>query len=305
MNDIRIDPNFELVTINSFDDIRKCPAYREDIDIKQHKISKLIGDYTFKEQVHCGLKNCHTPHNTGFLAVTEDGLETNIGHVCGNKWSGDNFAIQKRQFKQIKEYQQHSQLLNATIANKTSISARIKEISERKYGAKWLQNSISNFRDICPSDIYKELIRRASRNELNVILARERTSDEIATLQAMNPNAPRDSLRYEEKVIGLLSGLEIFKTSIHDLLIVQVANKLTELSQKQISLLKISERRKFVEWANQIENHFTEAEELLASCLRFFHEDNLKYLPHLTKDTNNQLQIRRLKWNLDKSTGNY
>ena len=125
LNDIRFDPNFEIVTINSFDDIRKRPAYREKIDPKLHKIADLIGEYNFKEEVICGV--CGTSHNKGFLAVTEDRLETNIGHVCGGKWGGDGFSIQKRQFQQIKEYQQHSLFLNAIIAQKTTITGRIKE----------------------------------------------------------------------------------------------------------------------------------------------------------------------------------
>ena len=140
---------------------------------------------------------------------------------------------------------------------------------------------------------------------MNVTLERARSSDEISTLQVMNPRASRDSLKYDVQVIGLLSGLEIFKADIHELLLINVAKKLTELSQKQIALLKISERRNFVEWANQIERHFSEAEELLASCLRFFNKDNLKYLPHIIKNPESQRQIRKLQWNLDKGTGKF
>ena len=88
----------ELLVLKTFEDIRNRPAFREDLDPNQHKIAKLIGDYTFKEKVHCGLHSCHTPHNTGFLAVTEDNLETIVGNVCGRKWGGDDFIYQKRLF---------------------------------------------------------------------------------------------------------------------------------------------------------------------------------------------------------------
>ena len=301
MNDIFVKLPYDLVLIESIEDIRSRPAFRDDIDSKQHKIANLIGDYTFKEQVLCGLKDCHTAHNKGFLAVTEDGLETIIGHVCGKKWGGSDFVYQKRQFNQRREFKQHSQLLNTVTANKDSINSRIKEISERKYGAKWLQASLRNFREICASDVLTDLSKRATRNDLNVIEHRERTSAEIDRVHEMFPNTPRDNHRFEEITIGLLNGLDIFKKDIHALLIMQVSNVLQQLSQKDIQSMKVSDRRKFVDWANEIESKFIEAEELLASGLRFFSDNNVKLLHHLSKDKNNSM--KKLKWNLDAGTG--
>jgi len=301
LSDYSVEQQNELITINTLEDIRSRPAFREDIDPKQHKIAKLIGDYTFKDQVPCGLNDCHTPHNKGFLARTEDGLETIIGHVCGRKWGGESFVHHKRSFTQRKEYQQHSQLLNSIMSKRNEIEARIKEISERKFGAKWLIGSMKNFREICPDAVYGELSKRAIRGEPNVVEHRERSQEDINRLHAMYPNTSRESHRYEEVRIGIFDGLEIFKSSIHDLLILKVSNVLRELCQTDITSLKASERRKYVEWANQIENRFNEAEELLASGLRFFGESNIKLLHHLSKDKSNPM--KKLKWNLEAGTG--
>ena len=76
----------EIPTIASWDDIFGRSAYATDVDGVKTNLLAVIAPYRGLHPAKpCGLTNCHTPHNNGYLIVTDDGRETNIGANCGKK----------------------------------------------------------------------------------------------------------------------------------------------------------------------------------------------------------------------------
>lgn len=88
-----IDDFSLLVDLRSPSDLAQRPRYRPSLDPKQSKLVEVLAPYHFDEPYPCGLSSCHTPHKTGYLVVTGDNRETNIGGVCGKHIFGDEFAI--------------------------------------------------------------------------------------------------------------------------------------------------------------------------------------------------------------------
>src|SRR3546814_4713524 len=80
---ITINGEKGFVRIESWDDIESRPGFAKDIDPRSVKLKAIIGSYTFSDYIPCGLSTCHQPHGNGFLVVTVDGRETNIGRICG------------------------------------------------------------------------------------------------------------------------------------------------------------------------------------------------------------------------------
>ncbi|HHF0702221.1 TPA: hypothetical protein ACPIBI_004804 [Pseudomonas aeruginosa] len=74
--------------IKSPEDFVDRPDYREVLDFGEksgRELLEILGAYIFPDtkSVKCGIRNCRTPHRRGYLISTTDGLETNIGNVCG------------------------------------------------------------------------------------------------------------------------------------------------------------------------------------------------------------------------------
>ncbi len=96
---ITLNSDRGLVQIDSWTDIETRPGFVKDLDPTAHKLKSIIGRYVFSDRIRCGLSNCHTPHAKGYIVVTEDGHETNIGKDCGKTYFGVDFEILSGQFE--------------------------------------------------------------------------------------------------------------------------------------------------------------------------------------------------------------
>lgn len=80
------DPSSEDIavpSITSWEDIFGRSAYASDVDGTKTELLDVIAPYRGLQPAKpCGLTNCHTPHNNGYLIVTADNRETNIGADC-------------------------------------------------------------------------------------------------------------------------------------------------------------------------------------------------------------------------------
>lgn len=96
---ITINTEKQLVRIDSWEQVLERPGFNDNLDPTKHELKAIIGRYAFKDKFRCGLSNCHTPHNRGYLVVTKDGLETNLGKDCGRNHFGVDFNDMSRQFE--------------------------------------------------------------------------------------------------------------------------------------------------------------------------------------------------------------
>jgi len=139
---------FVPIRFRAAEDFKSRPNYRDDLDHLQHKLHRIIGDYSFPKsaQIRCGLKECRTKHwHGGYVVETVDGLETNIGADCGKKYFSVNWGDLQTAFdkaaadRDLREWLQEllgrrsSLLSRAESASRTlvTLSARIQELEQK------------------------------------------------------------------------------------------------------------------------------------------------------------------------------
>src|SRR3546814_15780154 len=123
----RTDPLFPYTTLLRYDDIESRPGFAKDIDPRSVKLKAIIGSDTFSDYIPCGLSTCHQPHGNGFLVVTVDGRETNIGSICGKRHFSVDFVQMSRVFLKDLRAQQNREFLWELKHKLPSVTAEIDE----------------------------------------------------------------------------------------------------------------------------------------------------------------------------------
>src|SRR5580704_1957839 len=95
---ITINTDKGLFRIQTWADVSTRPGFTPNLDPVAFPLKAIIGRYVFGDQVRCGLKNCHTMHNRGYIVTAASGQETNIGKDCGKTYFSVDFEHVKRQF---------------------------------------------------------------------------------------------------------------------------------------------------------------------------------------------------------------
>lgn len=130
--------------IEQWSEITSRPAFKAQISKSEHKLSEIIGYYRFKDKIHCGLKGCNQPHQMGYVVRTDDGIETNIGNICG----ADEFGVQ---FKELTgQFDQFMKLEN----NKMIVSEAKQKCDEWSYFLELFRKNKPSI-DFCVSNIEK------------------------------------------------------------------------------------------------------------------------------------------------------
>lgn len=289
-----------MLEIFSPEDFNRREAYRDEVDPKSTQLIAVLAPYNFKERIRCGLSNCHTPHNFGYLIRTADGRETNIGNKCGRKHFGSDFVIQRDiEEKRRKRFLQ-MQALKVLQERRDELLRRISGLKNGPFGVTWLQRSKRAFRNEVTVPLFQQLVARAKRGDVVVSDIRERSEKEIKRLQELNPGLKREKWRYEATPVGSFVGLEalaieidaIFGSGLENMLDTFFAIDIDTLSNKDLSL--------WANWSNGIENAFQQTEVALAAGRHFFQKANFELLPYLTIDRRLKIRLTDLAWNVEK-----
>ena len=116
----------ELIRVETWEDITTRPGFDGNLNPANQKLASIIGQYGFKDQVPCGLSNCHTLHQRGYIVVTKEGRETNIGKDCGKNYFGVDFEELSAKFtRDIREKENREKLW--------SLSFRLEDVNAQIY----------------------------------------------------------------------------------------------------------------------------------------------------------------------------
>lgn len=260
-----------LVDLKDPSDLQRRPAYLPCLDTKDAQLAEVLAPYYFNEQYPCGLASCRQPHQYGFLVITKDGIETNVGQVCGKNIFGDEFDIKANLQKKRAERKYQLARVQDVLDKKDHFLMRIAELYDRKVGTRWAESSLRQLKEIVDRKTALKLHNMATRGETAIEDVREATSEERERHKAMNPGAK--PLNYVSEKVGDLHGLDFLNSNPHKAL-TELKDKLHELNGINIKELSSQKINKWVAWANDIERSFDEIEEGLAQAVRFFSEDN-------------------------------
>lgn len=265
-----------LVDLKGPSDLTSRPAYRSPLDATDSKLAEVLAPYDFAEPYPCGLASCRQPHQHGFLVVTVDKVETNVGKDCGRRIFGEDFVIKANLQAARASRKRQLDTLQGVLDQKEELLRRISELYDRKTGTRWVNARLRELRE-SPSFPFpsKKLYAMATRGETAVIDVREATKEEKAQHRAFNPSAK--PLEYMEETIGHLQGLKFLVANPHDAATV-LKDKLYELEGTDAKALSARKLQDWVNWANGIEREFDNIEDSLANAVRFFADDNVRLL---------------------------
>lgn len=203
-----------LVRIESSDDIESRPGFAAQVDPRSVKLREIIGSYTFDAMIPCGLATCQQPHGNGFLVVTDDGRETNIGRICGKRYFSAEFTRMSRIFLQAIRAQQNRELLGALKHRLPSLKAQVVALKSERYGANWIYshiNQLTGHSVALPTPVINAVRQAIRRGDGVLITERAATKQEredrsaaadIKGLEHMRRNAPV----FIEEHVGQLEG---------------------------------------------------------------------------------------------------
>ncbi len=121
-----------LVDLKGPSDLTRRPAYRSPLDATDSKLAEVLAPYDFAEPYPCGLASCRQPHQHGFLVVTVDKVETNVGKDCGRRIFGEDFAIKANLQAARASRKRQLDTLQGVLARKKELLGRISELYGRK-----------------------------------------------------------------------------------------------------------------------------------------------------------------------------
>ena len=285
-----------FIQINTPDDLTLRSDYMSEIDPEVSQVAEVIGSYTLAKQIQCGVAGCAKPHLRGSLIRTVDGKETNIGQACGKKHYGSELAVKSAEFEKKRAYSNQLAIIQDVIARKEQLLERIQTINNQRQGAKWLLNSKRELRKVLPDDAWGKLLSRATRGDIEVNRVVELNAKQIDDLVTANPGSTREQFRVKSDLMGSFVGIEVLNSDIREVLMTKIHAQLQQIDRVNVKKLTPFERRKWVNWANQIEALFVEATEIINTGVSFFTPHNFGLMQYLTLQRAEQARLAALTW---------
>lgn len=181
--------------VNDWTEIQSRDSYHPKLELTDQQLSDVFGYYEdLPEEIPCGKSSCRAGHKKGFLVLTDDGQETNLGHVCGTKAFGiafENLAIDLEKKANFHRYLTALKDAKKNIFLHYQTKAKL-EASEPSL--EWVAHKILDLRDskIVGRAGSQALKRMAGSGDGKVILPRKRTKEEMQMLDVMSQKASDD-----------------------------------------------------------------------------------------------------------------
>lgn len=268
----------EIIRVETWGDITGRPGFSGNLDPSKHKLDTIIGRYAFKDYVPCGLSNCHTPHGRGYIVVTKDGQETNIGKDCGKTYFGVDFETLSNKFdRDMTEKENREKLWNFYFRSE-EVSAQVSNLRKEEHGADWVNkqtNALQNIREV-PAKVVRRLASMVKSRDPRLTKDREATDAEVAQLEeAHGRRLPRP--QYVPVLLGEVAGLDalFLENNLKVLLIDGVSERIKELNGSDIDTLTFEQLRKWSRWLGELDEILERALRAVRSGRMLLTQENL------------------------------
>lgn len=198
--------------IEDWQSLMSRDGFQSIVDLTGKKLMDAFGYYELGEKIPCGKKNCRTKHYKGVLVVTEDGIETNIGHDCGFAAFGVKF---EQLATELVNQANYHRLLVTVKEAKNNIFSLYQKKAKLESGRPSLLDTANKIIDARSPEIigraaYTELKRMAGLNDGRVRISRRKSDAETDLAEVMSQRSNSnfgDELKpkkpqYEEVIIG-------------------------------------------------------------------------------------------------------
>lgn len=285
-----------LILVESWGEIESRPGFIGDLNPGSHKLKSIIGRYVFAEKIRCGLSNCHTPHAKGYIVVTEDGHETNIGKDCGKTYFGVDFEILSRKFDRDLTASENRETLASFSFHVEDIEKRIHDLRTSERGADWVYKNIRPLLTIgrgCPDEVVRKIGAMLRARNALLTVDRVATQTEIESIEAVEGRQlPRP--HYIAEPIGQISGFEAMhqENDLRDLLVLGLEQHIRDFREQAIAELSHDDLRRWVKWVHSIENTMERAEAAVVAGQALLLPNNLELLSRVISGQADQSKFR-------------
>lgn len=265
----------------SWDEIVAIAGYVKGLNPSQHKLKSIIGSYHLND-IHCGLSECNQPHDKGFIAVTQSGAVTNMGHVCGRNYFGTDFTTFTNQYNREVTAKYNRDLLCTFDLQLENLEQELKELREGKNGADWIYKTslelITKGKSI-PDEVVRVLNKMLKARTSMLKKEREATNQEVEIQQAFTGRTLKLPHIIEEN-IAPISGLEVLykENDLKNLIVVELQEKIKVFKKLNIENLSYSELSKYAKWVNSIDLTKEQIKSSMAAGMAFLKSNNLEPL---------------------------
>lgn len=294
-----IEVKYKIGPINNPSDLFELDNFESSVNCDKDstlKLVRIIDKYSFPEKIPCGLKNCCTPHNYGYLALLNNGKLTNIGNKCGKKIFGIDFDKAEKIFKEKKLEADNRESIRKIYSQLSSYEGTIKELLN-------LSGKLDKCRDfikeLLPARL-DDIIERGRKRDTKiykttVLYGREADKHRLA-IGLKDPKvqgAPIEVIEY----LGEIHYCDFFAKRLSVIITKKIKEPLNELNglTEDLKSLKRKEIAALSKNINEAINTITEARELANRGLRFFSKENLEKLLLMSIDRNREKDTTQLK----------
>jgi hypothetical protein len=266
-----------LTRIATWEDVLTRPGFTVDIDPKTAVLKSIIGSYAFQTFIPCGLASCHTPHGRGYLVVTSDGRETNIGKDCGKKYFSVDFERLAKVYDRDLRSKERREALTELQHQIPGLKARILALKNGDNGANWIHRNLAPLRQGLPSPLPQMIQRMVRQRDGTLTRSRPATAEEMELMRAQGQRVtPGQTI---EESAGQLAGLAALyeENDLRELLVKRM-EPLDQVEASDVDTLPDKALRELAKWAATIEPTLAQAEAALAAGRRLLTQTNLRQL---------------------------
>lgn len=277
----------ELVRLESWEDIQGRVGYSDDLDPAQQKLSSIIGQYAFSAQIRCGLSNCKTPHNRGYLVVTQSGRETNIGKDCGKRYFGVEFENLATTFDRDLREKLARENVGNFLLRLDDVQHRLDDMLTGEHGGYWVyKNSrplIEPHRSV-PGDIVRTIAAMLKTGQSTLTKARPATERETQLAEADGTRVKRPHMVSDP--VAEIRGLEALReeNDLRALLVLDLEANLKAIEGLDVDTEPAREVARWSKWVNTVEAVFDRAEAAIAAGRVLLTAANLGPFSEVLKD---------------------
>lgn len=261
----------------SIDELRERPQFVAPLDHKQHKLTEVLAAYSFGTKIPCGLSTCQQRHFHGLLVKTASGHETNIGHVCGKVYFGEDFVIAHSKYNKSVERRDALERLKQLKEVGPAVLRKVAEMTDAPFGVHWVWSLSKAIEGRIGTEALNHLKLRARREDYKVTRTKELSSVEL-DMAVENTGKRRDELRYVHEVLGQLQPMRWLNYDFRATLIDGISVPLRALDNLSGELLDTKSLQKGLKVVTGYENRLEEARSVLEQAKQVFSPANLVLL---------------------------
>ncbi|WP_376695954.1 hypothetical protein [Wenzhouxiangella sp. EGI_FJ10305] len=278
-----------LVRIDSWEGVLSRPGFTVDIDPNSVELKEIIGSYKFKDFIKCGLSTCHQPHGRGYLVVTKDGRETNIGKDCGKTHFSVDFEGMRRAYDREIKNKDRRERLTALKHQIPMISQRIEELKKTEYGANWVHKNVAALLEPgkgLPREVLAKVAALRRSRDGSLMVQRLATKEERDLAEASGQRRSGDHAMYLEERAGFIQGVPALyeENNLRSIVIEKIEAGLERLAAVDIDQLGDRQLAEMNKWATELEPAIKKAEEAVWLGRQLLTKENLGQLSQFITD---------------------